>query len=78
MKSLSIFGYLKILTGILLVVFLIRMYNSYVLYKEMLLTEIDWKIEFSKWSLIINGVLLLLILYAGYYLVFKRKIKSKA
>jgi len=77
MNSLNIFSYLKILIGILILFFSIKVYNSYALFQEMLLTEIDWKIEFSKLSLIINSVILFLLLWAGKY-VFLRKNKTKA
>jgi len=77
MNSLNIFSYLKILIGILILLFSTKVYNSYALFQEMLLTEIDWKIEFSKLSLIINSVILFLLLWAGKY-VFLRKNKTKA
>ncbi len=77
MNSLNIFSYLKILIGILILLFSTKVYNSYALFQEMLLTEIDWKIEFSKLSLIINSVILFLLLWAGKY-VFLRKNKNKA
>jgi len=77
MNSLNIFSYLKILIGILILFFSTKVYNSYALFQEMLLTEIDWKIEFSKLSLIINSVILFLLLWAGKY-VFLRKNKNKA
>lgn len=77
MKSLNIFAYLRILVGLIIVFFAVKVYNSVMLYNEMLRTEIDWKIEFSKWSLIINAVIFFLLLCAGYYLFKYREIKTK-
>lgn len=77
MKSLSIFSYLKILLGSIIIFYSIKVYNSNVLYKEMLLSEIDWKIEFSKLSLIMNSVIFFLLLCAGLYFFFSERRRPK-
>lgn len=64
--------YLRVLSLAALVLFINKTYDSIVAYQNFVELDIDWKITFSRLSLIINSVFLGLLILTNLYL-FKIK-----
>jgi hypothetical protein len=72
MFKLNLIFYLRVLSLASLVLFINRTYDSIVAYQNFVEINIDWKITFSRLSLIINSVFLGLLILTNLYL-FKIK-----
>lgn len=69
---MSLMFYLRVLSLAALVLFINKTYDSIVAYQNFVELDIDWKITFSRLSLIINSVFLGLLILTNLYL-FKIK-----
>ena len=70
--KISFIFYFRVLSLAALVLFINKTYSSIVAYQNFVELNIDWKITFSKLSLIFNTVFLVLLILTNVYL-FKIK-----